>query len=370
MKENLCVVIASFDGWSWLIAWLQVGVLEVFCLPLGPLATLQLEQLRDHPSIGRKIREYADDRTTNKLVIFCLHITTVTSLNDVLYSRPQFFDSISKRHVTLISLPPVKQLLDIARIKLSTVFHWHHFRHTTLGGLTTARLTIGWTRLNMEPLLDGSKIPRRPLNRFLEPAARNVRWRKSSPGRDDSWYPSSPTSTPYPWPWRTAPIWVDTYSVFSGENIQRHFTDKEKCQLLDLKFEWKGILPQVLEWTSGSTPPLRMMVEFIVSIGTPLKDKIGLEIERNGTELTKVDVLDWGRERAPWIGHGTTDNNTEIGERIRFFGWFWDSDELDDVAIACKGDDATVDLSLWAVGGCSEEMEHARAKIRSFLWRV
>jgi hypothetical protein len=72
--------------------------------------------------------------------------------------------------------------------------------------------------------------------------------------------------------------------------------------------------------------------------------------------------VDWGRTRPPWVRDGGGDDD--------FLGWNWVVNAAGEIRVATKADDAGVDLSLWAVGGDSPEMEPARQTLRNFLLRV
>lgn len=108
----------------------------------------------------------------------------------------------------------------------------------------------------------------------------------------------------------------------------------------------------------GMPPPLRLFVETIAAIRTKVREHLHLdEAEEKGM---KRNLNDWGRVRAPWIGHRNSTDQNGPTERMKYFGWTWDSTELAEISVACKGDDAKVNLALWAVGGDSERHERAR----------
>jgi len=45
--RELNIVVVSVDGWSWVLAWAQLGVCEVTCLPLNPWARSNLTGLQE-----------------------------------------------------------------------------------------------------------------------------------------------------------------------------------------------------------------------------------------------------------------------------------------------------------------------------------
>jgi len=140
-------------------------------------------------------------------------------------------------------------------------------------------------------------------------------------------------------------------------------SDKEKAQLLDLHEDWgKHLITDVWEWNKGASPPLRLMVEFVISARAWLGSRLGPEfpIHNEGGE---EEVLDWARVwPASVLADSDSSPYTPV-ERQVYFGWHWDALDSIDISIATKADDAKVDLSLWNVGGDAPGMEDARGKI-------
>lgn len=222
LNSRVSVTVASADGWNWALAWLQIGFTEMICVPIGEKATEQLFSLQQHPTIGPKLvlcRDEMKDNTTIK--ILCFHISSSQVLDDIRTGYLLELLQSNKERILFVSVPTTKTLPQTVRAALPFVPRWHQLRHTSLGGLTTARMYIGWTPLPTEPALEECKYPERPLGRFLEPAARAVRWRDSKSSQVDCWYPFSDNPHPYPWPWATGPTWVDVFSVYFGKHIQR-----------------------------------------------------------------------------------------------------------------------------------------------------
>lgn len=129
---------------------------------------------------------------------------------------------------------------------------------------------------------------------------------------------------PFPWPWHSAPEWVDTTYVFSDHGIQRNLTTRERCQLMDAPGHWGARIDLIWAWNDGAALPLLLLVEFVLALTTSIK-----QVEREGREGTN----------------------------------------LEDIAVACKKDDAEIDLLLWAVGGNEPGKEAAHEKIRRYLWK-
>lgn len=247
-------------------------------------------------------------------------------------------------------------------------YEWQELRHRRLGGLTSARLFVGWTGglLGTAHLVaPGQRFsPPRPLDKFLEPAVQLSPWRKAG-GGEACWRPMEPLAKPYPWPWRNGPAWVEAPSVFMvnrGGTIERPLTVKEFCQLADLRADWGLTLWEHMRlWNEGCSVPLRFLVEFAVAALPWIHSELPSRPTKTLESQTAMgeDELDWGRVRAPWLGlPPSTSNSTEAIEKFAYFGWTWDADEAGEVSLATKNDDAEVDLSLWAVGA------------RALYWRL
>lgn len=46
MRTCLHIVVVSYDGWSWLLAWDQFGMDEICVCPMTELARKQLEEIQ------------------------------------------------------------------------------------------------------------------------------------------------------------------------------------------------------------------------------------------------------------------------------------------------------------------------------------
>lgn len=244
----------------------------------------------------------------------------------------------------------------------------HDLHHRAVGGLTTARLTvcISGPGTPFEDAFSARVAPRRPLAAFLEPAVRLAAWRKHQPAARDCWYPASPDAKPFPWPWRGSPTWVETSSVFFKDHmIQRPFTHKEQAQLWDLRMDWEYLLPLLLSWCDGAAPPIRLIVEGLFAC-LPWLVSVFDTVSRKKI----LDNVDWGRERAPWLGElNSRVPGTQL-ERLAYFGWVWEPGDAAAVTVAARADGSGVDLSLWAVGGAAPHMEQARQTLRAWLHRT
>lgn len=289
------------------------------------------------------------------------------------------------RVLRLVSTPVLNQSQPESRAHLGKSYDWRELRHRRLGGLTSARVWVGWTggcvgaAAMVAP--GGCCSPPRPLDKFLEPAVWLSPWRKPG-GLEPCWRPTALAAKPYPWPWENGPTWVEAPSVFIGARggtIERPITVKEFCQLADLRADWGITLwDPMRRWNEGRTIPLRFLVEFAIAtlpwISAELSETTSIKPGGGNQELgATLAVPDWGRARAPWLGlpldpgHGASG---AIEKKIAYFGWTWDDNDAGEVSLATKNNDAEVDLSMWAVGHDGPLLEPARQVIRNFLFAV
>jgi hypothetical protein len=79
------------------------------------------------------------------------------------------------------------------------------------------------------------------------------------------------------------------------------------------------------------------MVEVILTL-SPLITQVKSEEKKGKRNKKEIKfILDWGRERAPWLNKSKDMYTQE--ERIVYFGWIWESQDVENIAVACKGDD-------------------------------
>jgi hypothetical protein len=333
--RNVQAVVISEDGWSWVLAWLQMGVMNVICQPTSGDASQQLSYLKEKPHFKAIITERNASEVIpapeNKITIIALHLSTLSLLDHLCALRSECERSANAPLVIMVSTNAKGAELLETKTRLADL-RWQELRHTQLGGLTTARVWVGWTGLGTGVSPGTSKCPKRPLDRFLNPAARNVAWREPVEGTKDCWKPHSEGATPFPWPWKTSPEWVETGSVFSKGFIQRHFTPKERCQLTDVRDAWQDSIDNVWSWNQGRSPPLRLLVE-LISAAAPSIQKIGVERRIESDTMSVRDTVDWGRERAPWLGQrAEVDTHLQI-DHLKYFGWIWDSADWLDISV-------------------------------------
>jgi hypothetical protein len=371
LKSGLRVYVLSQGSWCWALAWAQLGVGLVHCVPLSDAATLSLGLLRSHPPLGVHLalarrEDLEEPPELSGAAVLCAHLSATEGDVDGLLRILQAARARANTPVLLSvnSGPGTSRIRALA----GGGFAWNALRHRSLGGggLTTARLHVAWS---IGPILDGvapgrRRLPTRPLGRFLEPATKLYEWRRLSHCRD-CWRPLREGATPFPWPWTTGRPWVEAPTCYSvgelQENgvklIERPLTDKERCQLLDLRDDWGcAVLETVWAWDGGASPPLRLLAEFALECLPLLRAATTQELDE-----TLEGSWDWGRNRPPWVEKEPSGDGD-------FFGWNWISDEVGRDVLAVKADDATANLSLWAVGGPGEHMDRARDGLCRFLF--
>jgi hypothetical protein len=95
------------------------------------------------------------------------------------------------------------------------------------------------------------------------------------------------------------------------------------------------------------SPPLRLLIEFILLAKAALQAKLDL-IDPVRKERNDEECIDWSRTRphASPLRDMVPDLLSPLEEDV-YFGWHWDSENAVKVLTASKADDARVDLSHW-----------------------
>ena len=359
--RDLHIVVISDDGWSWALAWAQLGVWSIRCVPLVELAAQQLSLLDTH--------------LPQHTVVIC-RVDELENLCQVdLEEQPLV---VCGHATSAVMEEALTRLPDQAKVLMTASYHRpartgpssgppkHRvtLKHRQLGGLTTARLEAHWWGPDdaLELVRPGERrAPTRPLGAFLEPAVRLTSWRSR---RADTvcWKPLSEGAAPYPWPLPQEDVWVEAPSVFlHGATMERPLTLKEKCQLVDLRADWGvSLLDELWKWNVGEVPPLRLVVEFILAASPWLT---------LGARNEEIE-FDWSRERAPWLGELSATIPGTALEWMAYYGWIWGEEDAKEVTVATRSDDAAVDYALWAVGGTGPGMESCRESLRGGLHRL
>jgi hypothetical protein len=146
---------------------------------------------------------------------------------------------------------------------------WQEMRHRNLGGLTTARILLGWRGPRppaTAPKPSDRRNPLRPLGSFLEPSTKLSKWRREGT-IEACWAPCRVGAKAFLVPWGPSDPWVEAPTCLLGKRdlsacdppityIQRPMTLKERGQLLDVREDWGvAIVPQMWAWDLGTAPP-------------------------------------------------------------------------------------------------------------------
>jgi hypothetical protein len=270
--HNLRIHIVSESGWTWALAWAQLGVRvmngiaftelsmdygrQVISILNGQGFDLSLQSAGRLSAAGR--------RGPNIPHVVCGHLLSSPGRSILAY-----LGSIPATSFLLLTLD--RSALPLLQQYIGEHCRWEEIRHRRLGGLTAARVIVVWrshSKVADDRLRPGERhSPLRPLSAFLEASTRLTEWRMADSqcalrARQDltCWCPASSSPRPYPWPWSEGPRWVETTSVYLGSAlIQRPLTEKEFAQLMDLREAWgPPLVKTLMEWDRGATPPLRM----------------------------------------------------------------------------------------------------------------
>jgi hypothetical protein len=272
LKKGLHVYVLSMGDWSWALAWAQLGFGPIKCVPLTDEALGQYEVLRAHPSAGRVLELDTLSTLGNRFAgveqpIVCGHFPLGDTTSEPFVRALKALRG-SKGIPKLVSVHSRGTGQGLIRSLLGDGFSWNTVHHRALGGLTTARLQLGWSGFpSTAHIAPGQRrLPLRPLWRFLEPSERLSEWRH--PTSDAyCWRPLRSGSRPFEWPWRISRPWVEAPTCYAighpldgGQKvIERPFLVKERCQLLDLREDWaKGLLECLWAWNGGAPVPLRL----------------------------------------------------------------------------------------------------------------
>jgi hypothetical protein len=203
ISNELRVYVLSAGGWSWAIAWAQIGVPAIHCVATTDAAVAELARLAAHPVLGSLItrttvNEARDELVTSSNAIMRCHLPETTALEK--WFEPQAASPDSPYCILLSAQigRASQQLHDSYR---GPHFRWNEIRHRHLGGLTSAKVRVGWKGprplpKEMEPRR--RRLPVRPLARFLEPSVRLGAWRTPSMNSANVWAPSREEATAFP----------------------------------------------------------------------------------------------------------------------------------------------------------------------------
>jgi hypothetical protein len=263
LGRQLSVYVVSTGGWSWLLAWAQLGVETIHCIAWNAAAATELGPLCEVGDLCPKIVETswteAQQHLSKGAAVFSGHLAWANLDEGTCESVRQALTKVvsQRRCVWLLTAP--RSSPGASFIKDGAVMRTAKLRHCALGGLTQARVLVGWdgTADCAGEIHPGrQKNPVQPLGTFLEPSVRLLQWRPVGQNAN-CWRPNASDAKPYPWPWPTGPSWVETVSVFfPGKAIERPMTPKELCQLADLHKDWgTSWVEAVRRWEGGEAPP-------------------------------------------------------------------------------------------------------------------
>jgi hypothetical protein len=135
--KELNLLVVSDDGWSWDLAWRQLGVLIVSCYPLSELASNQLLELSRH--VPGLIKAQGLDSQTR---IISGHIGSFTD------HWKEFLTNLEHPLSQCIRLSVILQSSISVTTELTRIcqgrIHFQELRHSRLGRLTSARLILIW----------------------------------------------------------------------------------------------------------------------------------------------------------------------------------------------------------------------------------
>jgi hypothetical protein len=135
--KDLKVLVISNDGWSWALAWRQLGVLIVSCYPLSELSSKHLLELSRH--VPGLIKAQGLDSQTR---IGSGHIGSFTD------QWREFLTNLEHPLSQCIILSVILQSSIAVTTELTRIcqgrIHVPELRHSRLGRLTSARLILIW----------------------------------------------------------------------------------------------------------------------------------------------------------------------------------------------------------------------------------
>lgn len=375
MLHELNIVVISDDGWNWVIAWAQLGVRSVKCLPLTTgsreALSLVIQVLKGTVDVSVLSHDDASGLRGKNDVVWCTHVGDG--------DRTELLCELARRvNSGRFLVTSHESCCSALRDRLPSGTQSQSIRHRRLGGLTAARVTTYWGGTGCGAATDVKpgqrRNPLRPLDRFLEPSVKLTEWRRAGVKREDKvWSPRQKDSPGYPWPLPNPALWVEAPTVYFANQpyIERPLTVKEKAQLLDVREDWgNSLAEEVWTWFDGGSPPIRLIAEFVLAAYTWLTGNgNGLEGIPTNQEKKLSGDFNWSRTCPPGLSPASSDADATPGERRLYFGWVFDERTAQDIGVATKPDDAEVDLSMWNVGGDGEGMAKARTNLRAYFHR-
>jgi len=387
-SSTAVIGVLGFVDWGWALAARQVGVATVACWPQEERVADLLSQIRQHVT-GLTVAP-TGFKSLGDLGLVVGHGTTPGHLSVLLAAAEH-----TQTERAVFTCPStirrmVLRLLQGSAAYCHLCWEWQDISHRSLNGLSGIVVSAfvifrgpPQSRLLTEDL--SSVESSRDVSGFIEPSARLTDWRpvdsmtlattakrahneliqvpcgrRDRTGRILAWDPSMGPVPPPLSRWN----WVVTHTVYlGGKRIARPLSDKEKCQLLDIREDWAPAAARIWAFDcpelvdqSNLLPCripgflLRLLHPWWLRVTANTVDSIG---ERN-----------WDVVRA-WPSR---EDGALVQGRYRAF--LFEPGDAAAVTIAAKADDAEADFSLWDVGGTTEAAALARQRLRKFFHRM
>jgi hypothetical protein len=356
--NDLSVTVASDSSWTWVLACCQVGVKKLKCVCLSSEARENLACLnRAGLSLLGNLEEL------------------VLPITPAAWGKIVLVEIQNPHHVAQLPVDGPERVVIVgsteARDRYGRTTNQkiirQRFTHRKLGGLTVATVDFWWHGENEKDLkLKGVGYPQRPLNKFINVAAKLPLGEEARVLKTKDFWWSSEGNTPFGWPFPKWPIIIECPSVFvKGKVVKRKLNYKEACQLLDVPGIWPAdLVEQIWSWNKGFVLPLRLQVEFLLRSATWMNSS-GQRLVEETEQFPTTPTSDLSRLLVQ------TKGSTQIGEtglfRLSYFAWVWEPKTKDEVSTATKADDAEINRAIWAVGGEGTGLERKRETIRRFL---
>ena len=378
--QHPCLVsVLSYSDWGWALAFRQLGAQHVACRPLSDLARGLLHNVREVvPGLT------ADEGSGTRPWLVVMHLTETKQLDDL---RELGLEAASR---LVMSCPSARrrQFEDALRQDSAVpglLWASQRFCHADLGGLTALSVHLMWA--NPSDPAEGRTAKftpshesiRRSPEGFLEPAVALADWANPSslgaPMLNGEGTPLGFKVSPGVAAWDPmvsylpSPVcgwtWVMAKTILSGNRlIARPFAAKEKGQILDLREDWQDAAAHT--WTAlkgtGIDPfPARVGTEF----GIIALNWWAPHFARGEGKVARP--VGWDRPR---VVPGARPSESQASALIQgVFGSLVEPTDALTISVAVKSDKASVDTSMWNVGGSSRAAVRAREVLQRCLHR-
>jgi hypothetical protein len=350
--KELVVGVVIYDGLEWVMAWRQLGVRRIWVETATEQGRSQWLELNKAFGTYLDSVRLISSCAEKKLDVIC----TIISSHD---HASSFFQRQHAPGVIPLVLSTARPRCDPAfAVDQPAQWHWTSARHSKLGGLSTAHVWFG--AVSSVPLSSiwGPLAQKRSRWKFLESSAPLLQWEsQENPNGRMIWAPKRLNALA---PWPIPPdLWIETHSVYFGKDIVRPMSSKEWAQLVDIRPEWGALVRSTMAgWRMGLNLPLRFGIELGIWAASQHR-------QFSSFECPATDNTHFGCRLAPRLQHAGGIISSDL---IKYAGWVWDAEDMEDVAVATADDNAEVQYHLWAVGGVEPEFVHARQVLCRWLW--